>query len=147
MTKINSATQDLSKNWLPTIKVIGELNGLVNEYRRNELVHILATEESLMREYEDKLKKLTITIQEKSNEYSKLITEPEEKEAYPRFTAAWNSYLENHKQVEALSKQNKTDEAVKLILGDARKNYIDALKDLYHHRCQQQRWSEVCQRS
>jgi methyl-accepting chemotaxis protein len=130
MTKINSATQDLSKNWLPTIKVIGELNGLVNEYRRNELVHILATEESLMREYEDKLKKLTITIQEKSNEYSKLITEPEEKEAYPRFTAAWNSYLENHKQVEALSKQNKTDEAVKLILGDARKNYIDALKDL-----------------
>ena len=44
MSNMNKDTQDLSKNWLPTIKIVGELNGLVNEYRRNELVHIMATD-------------------------------------------------------------------------------------------------------
>ena len=51
MSSMNKDTQDLSKNWLPTIKVVGELNGFVNEYRRNELVHILSTDEALTKEY------------------------------------------------------------------------------------------------
>jgi len=130
MSHINANTQELSKNWLPTIKVVGELNGLVNEYRRNELVHILATEESLMREYEGKLRDLTSTIATKIKEYEPMMTEPEERVNFPKFQSSWNSYLESHKQIEALSKQNKTDEAVKLILGDARNQYIDVLKYL-----------------
>ena len=31
MSNINNDVKDISKNWLPTIKVVGEISGLVNE--------------------------------------------------------------------------------------------------------------------
>ena len=130
MSNMNKDTQDLSKNWLPTIKVVGELNGFVNEYRRNELVHILSNDEALTKEYENRLRKTESDIKEKIKEYEPLISEPEEKTAFPLFLAAWNSYLENHKIVETLSRQNKTEEATNKVLGETREQYMNALKYL-----------------
>ena len=130
MSSINKDVKDISENWLPTIKVVGELNSMVNEYRRNELVHILTTDESMMRTYENKLQSLTGSINEKVKEYEKLMTEPEEKVAFPKFLAAWKAYTENHAKVEVLSKSNKTEEAVKLVLGPARAQYVEALEQL-----------------
>ncbi len=130
MSSINKDVKDISENWLPTIKVAGEINSMVNEYRRNELVHILATDESLMRQYENKIQNLAGSINEKVKEYEKLISEPEEKVAFPKFLAAWKAYTENHAKVEALSKSNNTEEAVKLVLGPARAQYGEALDQL-----------------
>ena len=130
MSNMNKDTQDLSKNWLPTIKVVGELNGFVNEYRRNELVLILSNEESLTKEYENRLRKTESDIKAKIHEYEPLISEPEEKVAFPLFLAAWKSYLENHSVVEELVRQDKTEEATKRVLGDAREQYMNALKHL-----------------
>ena len=130
MSSINKDVKDISENWLPTIKVAGEINSMVNEYRRNELVHILTTDESLMRQYENKIQNLTGSINEKVKEYEKLISEPEEKVAFPKFLAAWKAYTENHAKVEALSKSNNTEEAVKLVLGPARGQYVEALDQL-----------------
>ena len=130
MSSINKDVKDISENWLPTIKSVGEINSMVNEYRRNELVHILTTDESLMRQYENKIQNLTGSINEKVKEYEKLISEPEEKIAFPKFLAAWNGYLENHAKVEFLSKSNNTEEAVKLVLGPARAQYVEALDQL-----------------
>src|SRR5690348_16426872 len=73
MSSINKDVKDISENWLPTIKVVGEINSMVNEYRRNELVHILTTDESVMRTYEHKIQNLTASINEKVKEYEKLI--------------------------------------------------------------------------
>ena len=71
MSNINHDVEDISKNWLPTVKVVGELSGMVNEYRRNELVHILATDEALKREYENKIRVLTEKVAAKTKEYEK----------------------------------------------------------------------------
>ena len=55
MANINDDIKEISQNWLPTVKTVGELNSMVNEYRRNELVHILTTDEAMMRQYEKKI--------------------------------------------------------------------------------------------
>ena len=130
MSTINSDVKEISENWLPTVKVVGEINSMVNEYRRNELVHILSTDEAMMRQYEKKIQTLTVAIDEKIKEYAKLITEPEEKVAYPKFVAAWKKYVDNHALVEALSKENKTEEAAKQVSGPARAHYGEALDQL-----------------
>ncbi len=130
MSSINEDVKEISQNWLPTVKVVGELNSMVNEYRRNELVHILTTDEAMMRQYEKKIQTLTVAIDEKIKEYEKLITEPEEKVAYPKFVAAWKKYVDNHALVEALSKENKTEEAAKQVSGPARAHYGEALDQL-----------------
>ena len=130
MSSINDDVKEISQNWLPTVKVVGELNSMVNEYRRNELVHILKTDEAMMRQYEKKIQTLTVAIDEKIKEYEKLISEPEEKVAYPKFVAAWKKYVDNHALVEALSKENKTEEAAKQVSGPARAHYVEALDQL-----------------
>ena len=127
MSNMNKDTQDLSKNWLPTIKIVGELNGLVNEYRRNELVHIMATDAALKNEYEGRLRKTESDIAGKIKQYEPLISEPEEREAFPKFLEAWKYYTENHKVVEDLSKQGKNSEATTQVLGGARDHYLKAL--------------------
>ncbi|QCC85270.1 methyl-accepting chemotaxis protein [Desulfovibrio desulfuricans] len=127
MSNINKDTQDLSKNWLPTIKIVGELNGFVNEYRRNELVYILASDPALKSEYEGRLHKTEANIKNKIKQYEPLISEPEEKAAFPKFLDAWNKYIENHKLVVELAKQNKEEEATAKVLGGARDNYFSAL--------------------
>ena len=130
MSSINDDVKEISQNWLPTVKVVGELNSMVNEYRRNELVHIVTTDEAMMRQYEKKIQTLTVAIDEKIKEYEKLITDPEEKVAYPKFVAAWKKYVDNHALVEALSKENKTEEAAKQVSGPARAHYVEALDQL-----------------
>ena len=55
MSNINSDVKEISKNWLPTVKVVGELNSMVNEYRRNELAHIVTKDDTMMRQYENKI--------------------------------------------------------------------------------------------
>ena len=130
MDSINKEVKEISQNWLPTVKTVGELNSMVNEYRRNELAHIVSTDESMMRQYENKIKELTVNIDNKAKEYEKLISEPEEKIAYPKFSAAWKKYVDNHVLVEALSKQNKNEEAAKQASGPARAYYGEALDQL-----------------
>lgn len=112
MSKLYESAQDLSSQWLPSIKIVGELNGFVNEYRRNELVHILATDKALKNEYEGRIRKSEAGISQKIKEYEPLIDTPEEKAAFPKFVASWHKYTENHRIVEELSQQNKTEEAI-----------------------------------
>ena len=130
MSSINNEVNEISQNWLPTVKVVGELNSMVNEFRRNELAHIVTRDEALMRQYENKIKILTVSIDEKMKEYEKLISEPEEKIAFPKFVAAWKKYADNHVLAEALSKENKTEEAAKQVSGPARAHYGEALDQL-----------------
>ena len=130
MSSINGDVKEISENWLPTVKVVGELNSMVNEFRRNELAHIVTRDEAMMRQYENKIKTLTGSIDEKMKEYEKLISEPEEKIAFSKFAAAWKKYVDNHALAEALSRENNTEEAAKQVSGPARAHYGEALDQL-----------------
>ena len=68
MSNINNDVKDVSANWLPTIRVVGELESLIGEYRRNELIHIVSNDKAVMAEYEAKLKNLSNKIDAKIKE-------------------------------------------------------------------------------
>ena len=130
MSNINNDVKDVSANWLPTIRVVGELESLVGEYRRNELIHIVSNDKAVMAEYEAKLKNLSNKIDAKIKEYERLISEPEEKIAFSKFLDAWQKYTSGHSKIEELSKNGNTEAAVKAVLGPARVQFFDALSQL-----------------
>ncbi len=130
MSQINANTQDLSKNWLPTIKIVGELNNSINEYRRNEFVQIMLRDEKTVQQYENKIQEMQGKIEELIKQYEPMITEPEERTSFPEFRQSWILYLENHKKIESLSKLNKQNEAMSLILGDSRDKFLESSKFL-----------------
>jgi len=119
MAKINSETNELATNWLPTIKTVGELNDLINKVRRTELLHIVTTNEEAMRQLEQDMLQLVDSVSKKMAEYEPLISEPEERENYPKFKTQWEKYLDLHRQIEAFSKKNDNAAAANLAAGES----------------------------
>ncbi len=119
MSSINKNTNELATNWLPTIKVVGELNDLLSQFRRRELLHVITTNESDMRANEQMLSQLSQAVSNKMKEYEPLITEPGERENYPKFQVAWDKFIVLHKKILALSMQNDNASAAKLASGES----------------------------
>ncbi|MHC1711968.1 MAG: methyl-accepting chemotaxis protein [Solidesulfovibrio sp.] len=123
MSDINDRTHDLATNWLPTIKVVGELNEIINQFRRSELLYIILTDASQMKGLEKDLGDLIVQIDKKMKEYEPLISEPGERENYPKLQAEWAKFLTVHKQLQAHVEKHETKEAGQIAIGESRKSF------------------------
>ena len=130
MSAINAGTNDLATNWLPSIKVVGELRAQLNLFRRAQLLHILSTDPADMQRFEKQLGEVQLDIDKTMKRYEPLMSEPEEKENYPKFAASWKQYLELYKTILALSQKNENDAATKLAGGEGTKLFREMEKYL-----------------
>ncbi len=130
MGSINSNTSDLAKNWLPSIKIVGKLTNQTSAFRRLELVHLLTTDKAAMEEYERQLADIKKDIGKSIEIYRPLMSEPEERENFPKFMDAWNAFLGLHEKTMALSRVNDNVAAAAIAAGDAAKRIQDAQKYL-----------------
>ena len=130
MGAINNNTHELAKNWLPTIKTIGKLTNQTSTFRRLELVHLLTTDKAAMEGYERQLADLKKDIEKSIEAYRPLMTEPEERENFPKFLDAWNAFLGLHDKTLALSRVNDNAAAAAIAAGDAAKRIQEAQKYL-----------------
>ncbi|EKO38437.1 MAG: methyl-accepting chemotaxis protein, partial [Solidesulfovibrio magneticus str. Maddingley MBC34] len=130
MGSINSNTNELATNWLPTIKMVGKLTNQTSAFRRLELVHLLTTDKAAMEGYERQLADLRKDIEKSIEAYRPLMTEPEERENFPKFMDAWNAFLGLHEKTLALSRVNDNVAAAAIAAGDAAKRIQEAQKYL-----------------
>lgn len=133
MSSINRETQDLAKNWLPSVKLVSELSDAVNEFRRDQLAKIIIyinNDQNLLVEYNQKTDDDVARVQRRMDRYAKLISEPDERVAFDDFKLAWQKYAAINQQIEVLLLQNKPHEAGILLFGDARIIYNTALANL-----------------
>jgi methyl-accepting chemotaxis protein len=130
MGSINRSTSELATNWLPTIKVIGTLNEQTSQFRRMELIHLLTTDQAAMATYERQMAELKKQIEKSIETYRPLITEPEERENFPKFLEAWKAFLALHEKTMVLSRQNDTAGAAAMASGEAAKRIQEAQKYL-----------------
>lgn len=120
MADINHSSEELSTNWMPSIKVLGELSVLCNTLKRTELLHLLTTDERRLAQLEREMEAMLAQIDRKLNEYATLITEPEEFKNLPNLIAAWKAYQVYHFKALELSRTNRNDAAAQLAFGEAR---------------------------
>jgi methyl-accepting chemotaxis protein len=105
MRAINANTVDIGTNWLPSVRVLGELRAGIITYRNVVREHMLAVtlEEKLASE------KVLAGVVESNNairqSYEKLITSPEERAIYNEWIELWNSYKKGTEEVMALSRK------------------------------------------
>jgi methyl-accepting chemotaxis protein len=126
LSALNKDSNDLATNWLPSIKVLGELNDQISSFRRAELIHILTASDEGKREYERRMNEQQDTIAKTRKRYEPLISEPGEREGYPKFSDNWEKYLEIHKRILALSQKNQNDEAGKIAVTESAKVFQEA---------------------
>jgi methyl-accepting chemotaxis protein len=111
MYTINSATVDIVNNWLPSVRVLGELRAATITYRAIVRSHLLATDEAGKQLQEDLLAKWIANTDKARKAYEPLITSAEERALYNEFSTSWAEYLAGVKEVLVLSRKNEDKEA------------------------------------
>ncbi|HMH63388.1 MAG TPA: methyl-accepting chemotaxis protein [Bradyrhizobium sp.] len=111
MYTINSATVDIVNNWLPSVRVLGELRAATITYRAIVRSHLLATDEAGKQLQEDLLAKWITNTDKARKAYEPLVTSAEERALYDEFSTSWAEYLAGVKEVLVLSHKNEDKEA------------------------------------
>ena len=105
MRAMNANTVDIATNWLPGVRVLGDLRAGVITYRNVIREHMLA--ETL--EEKQAAEKILATVVEANSRiratYEPLIVSPEERALYKEWSGLWDKYKKGTEEVMALSRK------------------------------------------
>ena len=123
LNNLNSATTEITSNWLPASRFAADLNLNTSDLRIAEMNHVLSTSEHDMQHQEKVIADLMSTIEKNRMESKRLIATPEEQKIFDEFNKRWEQYQTDHRQLLTLSRNNKTEEARTFMAGQSQKNY------------------------
>ena len=126
MSHVNDKSTEISSNLLPSVQACGVLSTILRDIRIAEYAHAISEDEKNMTEYENRIEKYADIMQNIREEYEKLPSLEEEDRLYQEYKHHWDLYMKEHKEIIALSRANKTQEAVDAIRGASRTAYYAA---------------------
>ncbi|WMW65054.1 methyl-accepting chemotaxis protein [Nitratidesulfovibrio liaohensis] len=122
--------RDVTANWLPSVKQLGEIQASLNAVRRAEMVHVISDAPAQMDEEERAMDKARAAFVDGVRKYELLISSDEERRIFTKAKADAEGYFALLPQVVPLSRAMKTDEARALSLGKGRPLFRAALGGL-----------------
>jgi methyl-accepting chemotaxis protein len=105
MRSINASTVDISTNWMPSVRVLGELRAGVITYRNVIREHMLAETLDEKLAAEKTLAGVVDSNMKLRAAYEKLISGPEERALQNQWSKLWDDYKAGTEQVMALSRK------------------------------------------
>jgi methyl-accepting chemotaxis protein len=105
MRAINATTVDIATNWLPSVRVLGDLRAGTITYRTVVREHLLS-ETLEEKQAEEKVLAGVIESNAKIRQtYERMITSPEERALYNDWVKGWEEYKKGTEQVIVLSRK------------------------------------------
>ncbi|PKU24883.1 methyl-accepting chemotaxis protein [Telmatospirillum siberiense] len=129
MSAMNTATQDITTNWMPSVTALNRLEVYLVENRRWELRHLIATDANDMTRAEQKITEVRAKIAEIRKNYEKMISSPEEQGLYDAFARKIDEVFAAGDKAMALSRKNMNEQALMVIKTEASANF-DELREL-----------------
>ncbi|MFN7944667.1 MAG: HAMP domain-containing methyl-accepting chemotaxis protein [Blastocatellia bacterium] len=126
LSSVRAAGGEMADHWLPSIQSGGEMNDIHSDLRVTELQHVLSVTAAEKSAQEDKLRTLLARMQECEKNLDRLLPTEEGHQLLGNFRKVWASYLTVHDRVILLSRENKRQEAVSLLQGDAFREWENA---------------------
>ena len=138
LNTLKSEIDEFEENWLPRTIAITEINTNSSNLRREQLQYAFAPNEKLKQEETELLIKYIDKINENIDKYESLnsqFADPDdylalEDSIYSSFQQNWEKYLDLSFDFMQLSKDNKNQEALKLMNSQAREAFDDYSTDL-----------------
>ena len=106
MQAINAHTVDIANNWLPSVRVLGELRADINLLRIALRAHVMAETLDDKTAGEKRLSGILDAIAKDRKKYEPLVTTPAEHAIYDDWSLAWDKYLKGVQDVVELSRQS-----------------------------------------
>jgi len=106
MRAINASTLDIATNWLPCVRLLGEIRAHLLEYRNAIRSHVMAPTADDKEKVEKRMAQIEERLKKKQQTYEPLISSAEEKKIYEDFTAAWADYKAASMKLLQISRQS-----------------------------------------
>ncbi|WP_024517292.1 methyl-accepting chemotaxis protein [Bradyrhizobium sp. Tv2a-2] len=106
MHSINASTVDIATNWLPSVRVLGELRAGVITYRNVIREHMLGETAEDKAATEKVLQSVVEANGKIRQSYEPMVTSPPERALYNDWVANWEKYKNGTEDVMALSRKN-----------------------------------------
>ncbi len=129
--RINDSVVDLADNWLPSVRVLGDLRAQVNSARRASLRHVLesgkAAKDAQYAKHQELIEKI---VPEAFARYEKLVSSPEETQLLQQIKTQWAEYLTLNRKLLALSQggPEEINQAREISVGPAAVAFEHTLK-------------------
>ncbi|GAA0063616.1 methyl-accepting chemotaxis protein [Clostridium sp. CTA-1] len=130
LDNVNKMSTDISKYWVPSIIYSEELNTMTSDFRILEYDHIISTNAEMMNEKEKEMEEKSKEIEKYLVLYKKGVNSKEDEELFNTVEKEWNKYLQSNKRVIVLSRQLKTEEAMKIMRGESKEYFDNASSSL-----------------
>ena len=130
LDSVNEKSTEISKKWVPAMVYSEELNTMTSDFRILEYDHIISTNAEMMKEKEKEMEEKSKEVEKYLVLYKKGVNSKEDKELLNTVEKEWNKYLQSNKRVIALSKQLKTEEAMKIMRGESKESFDNASSSL-----------------
>lgn len=126
---VNDKSTEIATNWMPSIDQVHRINTATSDLRAFEYAHVASTDARLMQQAESDMDTLLKGFETNRAAYAKLISSPEERAIYEKFSEKFESYMKVHDAFITLSRENKNVEA-KTMLDDSKGLYDDFSAEL-----------------
>jgi methyl-accepting chemotaxis protein len=93
MQTINAYTVEIASNWLPSVRVLGELRADINLFRIALRAHVMTYSLEGKAAGDKRLAGILERIAKDRKAYERMITSPEERSIYENWSRAWEKYM------------------------------------------------------
>jgi two-component system OmpR family sensor kinase len=129
----NDVSAGIADLWLPTTRVLGDLNNFTSDFRAAEGSDLLSSNPSELAAIEMEMVELDRSISQAQYSYERLRHDPDEAGRYTQFRESWHDYRDIVNRVLELSRRDRKAEAINLYMTNSRWAYnaaSDALGQL-----------------
>jgi two-component system OmpR family sensor kinase len=130
LSNFNRLSADVAEVWLPTTRVLGDLNNFTSDFRAIEGSNLLSSEPSETAATETEMASLDRSIAEAERGFERIAHDAAEDGLYDRFKAHWTDYRRIVNQMLVLSRGNRKAEALAIYSGASRTAYNAASETL-----------------
>ena len=123
LSNFNRLSADVAEVWLPTTRVLGDLNNFTSDFRAIEGSNLLSTDQSEIAATETDMAELDRSIAQAERGFEKIAHDAPENDLYDRFKAHWTDYRKIVNQMLVLSRGNRKAEALAIYGGASRVAY------------------------
>ena len=126
LSYFNAASSQIRDRWLPSTRVLGDLNNLTSDHRVAEASLLLATSANELSADERQLDELDRNIHQSENSYARMPRSADQDALHSKFWAQWSEYRTAAQQVRMLAAAGEPEAARALFNTTSKRAYDQA---------------------
>ncbi len=124
---IRSNIEKITEVWSPSLEYLQDLETMTAKYRIKQYQHLVESDAAVMNSCEEEIQKLESQIQDTGAKLNAIITADSDakkgQDDYEVANAAWEKYRAASDEILKLSRENKQQEAARLMIGEGYEEY------------------------